>query len=463
MSEQVLIAGLILALFSVFMLKPRWMLTMFLVSFSIPLDIGLHYFFSSYYAGKSSADIRLAFIDFTFLMLVLSIAFNRRTLRKKNNLLTLREINLIVSYIGFSALSCFWAYNCVVVFAEVLNLLKISIIFIYFTRINKFISRNLLSVVYGLFGYVFIEFAFCVVQVFTGRLVNFDMLLGYESLETSMLDAGWSRYGTFRAIGTMGPGEIAWMFAPIVALMLFLTVIGKESVTKFSRRIILCTFMLSTFSLFLTQNRAVLLGSLLGFSVITAAFLVGLKERSGLIAAACVVPIVIGSFSLDLIRDQSEMIAEHFNVALDFRGMLSKNAVEILRENPILAVVGAGQNNYLLVQSAILKSLPIQMAEFPVHNIFLLELVETGLIGCSLFFLLWFSFAKPMLRELTPKQLNAIRRCFALVFIFMTILVLVSGSFSWAIFRYYPRCFYAVILAIILSITRQDEFKELPL
>ena len=159
MSQQLLGSVVMLAFFACFVKSQRWMLAMYILSFSIPLDWGFYTFFEGY-NGKSTADLRLAFIDFTFIMLVISGIITRGSLVGKSSVLRTNEFFFLIGYFLFSLLSLFWAGNSMLVIAEIFILLKILIVFFYFSRNSRFVYNNINYVIYGVLGIEVIQFVF---------------------------------------------------------------------------------------------------------------------------------------------------------------------------------------------------------------------------------------------------------------------------------------------------------------
>lgn len=103
----------------------------------------------------------------------------------------------------------------------------------------------------------------------------------------------------------------------------------------------------------------------------------------GIVIVAILLFIVLSMFSPLVTRfSQTSLSEESVLVRTD----LTKIAVTLIREHPLL---GVGLNNFLFHSVSFKKSeTPLFFAVQPVHNIFLLVMVETGILG--IFTFLWF-------------------------------------------------------------------------
>lgn len=104
------------------------------------------------------------------------------------------------------------------------------------------------------------------------------------------------------------------------------------------------------------------------------------------------------------------------------RTELIRSSVEMVAQQPL---VGVGFGNFLPVLATVTNPLPLNLYLQPVHNIFLLVLAETGIIG--LIFFLWFltNTYKRLFQKVKKGQGIPYR-----IFIVLLSLLLVLGSFD---------------------------------
>ena len=377
MSKQLLISVVMLAFFACFIKSRRWMLAMYILSFSIPIDYGFYTFFQGY-VGKSTADLRLAFIDFTFIMLVISGIITRGSLLWKSSVIRKNEFFFLIAYFLFCLFSLFWAGDRILVIAEVFTLLKILVVFFYFLRNSEFIYKNINYVIYGTLGIAVIQFTFSILQVTTGQLINFDYLLGYDTVNYSLLSGSFYRFGAYRALGSMGPGQLAIMMGTIGILGFSLLTLPRFYKI---RRIGFVVIILSATTLLLTQSRA-FIGSASISLILIWLFMYRGRQKIKFITILIGIPLIFLACNYERLLIFKQDFILNTSDAYALRNELNKNATNIILQNPANTLMGIGQNNYLEYQDN--KSglyLTERMRELPVHNSFLLEFSESGLIG----------------------------------------------------------------------------------
>ena len=237
-------------------------------------------------------------------------------------------------------------------------------------------------------------------------------------------------------------------------LGLSLTIIPTSSKIK---RLGYIIALLSGTTLLLTQSR-----NFIGATAISSFFMLFLGRKPGRklikLTVIAVIPLLIATWSYNSGSVNSyEMAAADLGRAYMVRSLLNKNAIDIIRENPTNTLIGVGQNNYLEYQND--KSglyLTERMRELPVHNVFLLEFSETGLIGA---FLIIGFFALIVCHVYNyGKSHDPMRRSFRVFLSSFWIFCIIAGYFSWAFFNMRSFCF--AILAISLCVLRYHEPKK---
>lgn len=91
-----------------------------------------------------------------------------------------------------------------------------------------------------------------------------------------------------------------------------------------------------------------------------------------------------------------ERWSETLDAAVDFRISLAETAWNMVKAHPFL---GVGLNSFDTVALQYDKSTQSRLKVFPVHNILLLEMSETGLLGGAMFIVLWFVAFRSMVRS----------------------------------------------------------------
>lgn len=212
--------------------------------------------------------------------------------------------------------------------------LSIGLVFITVLAIYQFITGQ--SAGFWVFG----ERSF---SLSTPAIAKFD----YQGIEFLR------PYATFSHPNVLA----AYLVIVLPLIMLF----GK---TKQSIKCLLTQVLLVSIALLLTVSRtAIVVG------VITAAF--HLKGKSILVLIGLLIavsPVLFARFS---------SITDFDNLSLSRREQLNSMAVALFTTSPVF---GIGLNNFIPVSSNSLLVGPSRFLQ-PVHNIFLLDLVETGMVG----------------------------------------------------------------------------------
>jgi len=158
------------------------------------------------------------------------------------------------------------------------------------------------------------------------------------------------------------PNVLGGFLAILLPLILFKL---KSSFYKIT------TIVFGIIAITLTFSRSAWIAFALGFA---------LQKRKLLLPFVVFAIFIVSTLG---VRDESVVVRQELN----------NSAITMFRESPI---VGKGMGNFLVELPNHLVSRQIYFLQ-PVHNIFLLILSETGIIGFTLFFLILWRFKKPML------------------------------------------------------------------
>ncbi len=425
---------------------------MFIISFTIPLYFTVYAFSTNFPVGKAYPNIQISFIDITFCFLVISNIINGKSYSNNKPAIYKNELLFIIGYFIFSMLSILWAPSSVLVLTGIVIDTKVLIIFLYLLCHCDYIYKNINYVIYGIFGLVLIEFIFSSLQITTGELINFDYLIGFEM--DRELGNSWMRYDSYRALGSMGggPGELSIFMGICIILCLSLTLLPASYKIKCLG---LCTATLAAFTLFFAQSRNFIVATVIA-SIFLALSIKKTRNKikiTGIIIGISLIFIIVNYHRLT--TNQSEVISSTAD-AYELRHELDKTALGLIEESPLTLLIGVGQNNYLAALSNSRQSLTLEMLELPVHNIFLFELVESGIIGIS--FIFCFIIAVLYNIQIKRKEIyDAPLRYMFKSFLFAYIIfVCIAGNFSWGFLRFYPKCFCLTMLAIAICMLRAN-------
>jgi O-antigen ligase len=249
----------------------------------------------------------------------------------------------------------------------------------YFFEVEK--DRKVFKKVFllTLLSSVIIQTCIGLLQFLRGQSLDL-VFLGESQLVKGMFGSSFVDLGGqlfLRAYGTYPHPNVfaAYLF---FALFLCLYFLKNRDVAKFDKKVLLSISILSTFAIFLTLSRIVILLSIFLWLLF---FFQSVFQKKNL---PSIIPPFILRFST-------------FENSFTDRIELAKNAIEIFKNYPLLGI-GAGRYIYGADYHPVYTSGGFLLLE-PVHNVFLLILAEYGLIfGIPLIFGILFLLARAFLR-----------------------------------------------------------------
>lgn len=282
---------------------------------------------------------------------------------------------------------------------EMLRVGRIALILWYFRY--QVGLRELLSIAQGFACAIFLQASTGFFYVLTGRQLGLSLFLGTEggSLETLQVIAEGAGAEAFRrASGTVGhPNTLAVYFLMIGPVFLAL---AAAPLRKQWRWLCLVTGLTATATLAVTMSRASwMLHGIQWLTLAVVLAMLGILPIRRLLGGAAIGVFLLALAMIPLMPKIEARFNENFSDMLDFRAKHNEIAYQVWQRSPL---TGVGLNNYSDILGAMpepelatfrefkdyfRKALDVRITAW-VHNIYLLILVETGLVGltCFLFF-----------------------------------------------------------------------------
>jgi len=212
-------------------------------------------------------------------------------------------------------------------------------------------------------------------QGFIGGLFYFFGERAFTSQTPGIANAAINGELVLRPYGTFPhPNVLAGFFLCVMILVLFSF---RKQQTLLNKGLAICCLLFGTGGLLLTMSR---LAIALWLVIIVVSMIV--KQKKALLIMFLVTISLVALVSPFGSRLMHTNVAEESVVQ---RKELIGASLQLFQKNPIL---GVGFGNFLPSLATIQKPLSLGLYLQPVHNIFLVVLSETGIIGLSFF--LWF-------------------------------------------------------------------------
>jgi putative inorganic carbon (HCO3(-)) transporter len=340
---------------------------------AIPLNLDINFFIvEGHHAGMNSISIGLVDI---FLILLIAHWIVRICLKNENKINWYPKIT--VPFAGMIVVASFSAYGAKdpsLSFFEIILFFKGLLIFLYFanrTRKESELRLILLCLTAG----IFIQSIFGLLQHYSGSSLGLGILGESDVLwEQELQKTVSSRVG-----GTIGYtndfAKYLSFFFPIIVSLLFST--SK----KINLLFYLSTLVLLVLDVFFTLSRVAWVGMAFSAGIV---FLFQRKNKLKrihypLIALLLIVLVLVSQ--IDLI--QQRFSSEDMGSARS-RFTTSAVAARMIFDHPLL---GVGANNYQTIVAKYGDSRNPETFTMAVHNMYLLYLAETGIIGFGFF--LW--------------------------------------------------------------------------
>lgn len=384
---------------------------------SFATHVSLTYiFYSSDYIGKQNIGIAISSTEVIGLGLFLSALLRK----KKMSRLSFKAHRRYLVYVLFSFFSLIYSYNRGMTINEIgteVELLLVICLIAFYYR-----NKHFILFIYAILFNSVLQAFLCLLQMVTG--------ISFRGGDLTI------RYGVFRAQGLyITPSELA--IISLVSFFLFLAIyLNKEYVIN--KRLLLIGMACNIVSMIGGQSRTGFV--ILFFGLILFAVLKNKKVRSDYkrllrVTVMTGLGLVIVAFFLGEIDlgNSGEMLSSRISMWL--------MGLSVFEQHPIL---GIGNNAYTAFNSDFSTSFLRWEATNPVHNIYIMELAETGVVGfCLIFCCFYFS----MIRFAFKKVLVSIYYE-ALFVIFFT--QLLYGFTGWVFYSPSLRFFNMLILVVLL-------------
>ncbi len=431
------IAFITISIFAGCLFFRKTVLFLFFVSFIAPVSLELLSFshvseFS--HLGKSADSLRFFAVDFSLLMLMLS----QSTSIKNNSVIKSsvripKDILFIIAYVLLSICSILWAVNKSAAFSETINLLKLLFVLIYFTIHHKLIIENIHLISKAFFVFILVQLLFCIMQIKTGQLLTISNLLGYNATITPEI----VRFGFIRPFGSVG--SLLPTFMGIIILWSYSFLLTERE--KKQRLLLYILFMISFLILIISQSRTNLLGVILAMTIL---FIIS----KGIKFTWRIPFLFLAGFSLAWIVSKN-IDVDYFKLncvnTFLYRMQMDIATIKQIIADPTTVFFGFGQNNSIDNIRFFTTDMNNMPRLLPVHNFYLLEWSETGLIGVGL---LMFYIAHNYYRVIRNRDL--IMKCtphqqsLYYFIIGMGIFLAINAASSWVL------CFYELQLILVI-------------
>jgi O-antigen ligase len=355
----------------------------YLLILFLPLQVGKHFWPKQAFIYGFRIDYLSPTFYFTDLLILIVITITLFQMKSYNNLLKNLKSKtsvFIIFVIAFLLISSLFAKNQ---YAAIYGIIK----FLEFLFLAIFIVKRVKSFkfIYPLMSAAVIYESIIAIAQFInqGSLGNFFYFLGertFTGQTPGIANASLGGELILRAYGTFPHPNVLAGFLTIYMLVILVNMLKEKRLSI----IYWMSLVFGTVALFLTLSRvAIALWAFFVFIILIT------KNRLSKKNTALLFVLTISMFSL------SPFYLRFTNLALNdqslyIRGFLMDTAIKIFYKSPVL---GVGLNNFIVNLPDVVNITNISFFQ-PVHNIYLLILSETGLLGFLSFSLFIYSILK---------------------------------------------------------------------
>ncbi len=344
------------------------------VGFVISLVVLQHKKFGPLVLNTESGANGLAISSADVMVVLLYISWMIEGTFKREVKRALRQPIYWVPLLGLAlmSVSMFVASNVYLSISQIFYMLWPYLIFFYFgARLRT--RRELLTVLVALGMFAVVELVVVILQWKTGGVLGLSFLGVPTQLQQRTLDIGavGRPFGTI--IHPVFLSDVLGMFA-LVALCVAIYVPDRRV-----KQAALLAVPICIAPIFLASARgpALALGVTMAVLIVFAASR-RLITRRAILTTAGAVAVVGAAFYPKL----SELVAENFgthhvSVEITARLQLNDVAMRMLDSSPL---IGTGLNNYTQIMNNF-APFPLLFPGYPAHNLYLLQLAETGFVG----------------------------------------------------------------------------------
>lgn len=386
---------------------------------SLSVHVSLFYLFTyEHYVGRQNVGIAVTLTDILSIGLLLRYALRRR----RTNQCEFHAVRKYTLYFGFACLSLFYSFSRGMTINELgtqVELLCLMALLLFYMKKEYF---KLYTEALLLNSYT--EAILCLYQAKTG--VNFR---GSDALVL--------RYGVYRCQGLyITPAELALI--SIVTFFVFLILLmNKETLIK--RKWLKIGIVSSVFCVIAAQSRVGFVIMALGLIFLAIIRSNSIKTNS---KALLRISVIVGIVAVGIMFVLGEIdFGNSADMALS-RFKMWEMGMKVFQTSPLL---GVGINSYTAFNIDFSTSSLFWEKSNPVHNIYIMELAETGLIG---FIILYANYYVSLLTYCYRRM----KRNYYLEILFIVLVVqLIYGFTGWVFYSPSLR-FYNVALFMILLV-----------
>ena len=256
-------------------------------------------------------------------------------------------------------------------FAELFRMGWAYLLFVYLA-VRLRTRRQIGYVIGSLFLIAVVQCALIIVQWKTGRALGLAFLGESQALATRTLDGS----NVLRPSGTaIHPNILTPYLAPIGLLALSLAIEAKRAG---GRLLLLAAMLLAFIPLAIAQTRAAIVATAVAVVfILVAAVLRGRLGWRWLLAGMTTAGFAALVFWPWVQSHLLENLGSQFQSEITLRLSMNGVAIDMFQSSPL---VGVGLNNFM---SAVGPHNLYSAIVFPVHNLYLLALAETGILGIA--------------------------------------------------------------------------------
>lgn len=356
------------------------------------VDVNFYHLFENQ-AGAHTMGISLQDV---FVIMILVVWIVESVLHKNGSVRGFKFLTIpIILYIEICILTLIWAPRIDLAMMEIVSMVKVFIL--YFVLANQIRDKqDLKLVVWGLVLAVGFQGALALMQTIKGGTIGLAFL-GEAPIAGEVKESVW------RVMGTLGhPNRLA-MFLEILLPVCF----GFFLVEKRGRNriIVLASFGLGFLALVMTGSRGAWIAFFIAM-IILFYFAVRhkLMKLSTLFGTALVFVILISSIALMFTKMiEARLYGDDHGSAMSRIPMI-QIAFNLIKAHPY---GGVGINNYQVVMKNYNNTIlgrRFRTIPRPVHNMYLLVMGETGLIGFAAMLILLLGFGSNAIKNIRNEE-----------------------------------------------------------
>ncbi len=379
----------------------------YLLLLLLPTQIGRHFFFHFSFISGLRSDYLAPTIYLTDII-VFFLLTCRAVLCCKNIRLTVRKKSLNFISFNFFLIFGYLLFNCIFVasfkwaaFYKLVKITEFTLLGFVIAKINPKIKTIVAVLSFDVFYVSFIALAQFILQRSIG---GFFWWLGERTFSVSsagiatffwpfflsakLWPVNLGRKLFLRPYATFPhPNVLAGFLAVVLPLMLNFFFLSKIKINKLLKYLILTVILFGFMTLIISFSKAAWCVALVGLWLVLAKDKIDLVwwiKKHSKFSLAIFYSILVLSIAIFLFIPESFFI---FEKNWQERGELLKGAISMLAEKPFF---GVGLNNFILL----FKDYTFLFSDLfifqPVHNIYVLILTETGIVGFIVFLLFLF-------------------------------------------------------------------------